>query len=59
MANFSDPYLLNKQDIEATAKEAINCSIGIDCDFPVDLFAIIEMWGIDVEVVNGILASKN
>ncbi len=52
MANFSDPYLLNKQDIEATAKEAINCSIGINCDFPVDLFAIIEMWGIDVEVVN-------
>lgn len=52
MANFSDPYLLETQDIEAAAKNAISCSVGTDCTFPIDLFQIIEMWGIDVEVIN-------
>lgn len=58
MANFSDPYLLNKQDIEATAKEAISSSIGLECTFPIDLFKIIEMWGIDVETKNNVEGSE-
>ena len=48
MANFTDVSFLPKQDIEATARYALTNSIGLDCSYPVDLFSIIESWGIDV-----------
>lgn len=48
MANFTDVSFLPKQDIEATARYALTNSIGLDCLYPVDLFSIIESWGIDV-----------
>ncbi len=50
MANFTDVSFLPKQDIEATARYALANSIGLDCSYPVDLFSIIESWGIDVVV---------
>lgn len=48
MANFSDISFLPKQDVEATARYALTNSVGFDCSYPVDLFSIIESWGIDV-----------
>ena len=50
MANFTDVSFLPKQDIEATARYALTNSIGLDCSYPVDLFSLIESWGIDVVV---------
>ena len=50
MANFTDVSFLPKQDVEAAARYALTNSVGFDCSYPVDLFSIIESWGIDVVV---------
>ena len=52
VANFSDPALLNKQDIEAVSRWLIKNSVGENCTFPLDLLAIIEAWGIETEYIN-------
>lgn len=48
MANFTDTSFLPNQDIEATARYALTNSVGLDCSYPIDLFSVIESWGIDV-----------
>lgn len=48
MANFTDVSFLPKQDVEATVRYALTNSIGLDCLYPIDLFSIIESWGVDV-----------
>jgi hypothetical protein len=47
VANFIDTSFLPNQDIEATARYALTNSVGLDCSYPIDLFSVIESWGID------------
>lgn len=57
MANFSDPTMLYQQDVETVSEKLISETLGLECSFPIDLFKIIEMWGIDINWIND--ASKD
>lgn len=48
MANFTDISFLPNQDIEAAARYAIVNSVGLENLYPIDLFTIIDSWGIDI-----------
>lgn len=52
MNNFSDPSLLNKQNVEATAIQLLKDVFDENIQFPIDIFEILNMWGIPVEFVN-------
>lgn len=48
MVNFTDISFLPNQDVESTARYAIANSIGLNTSYPIDLFAVIDSWGIDI-----------
>lgn len=48
MANFTDISFLPNQDVESAARYAITNSIGLNTSYPIDLFAVINSWGIDI-----------
>lgn len=51
MINFSDPGFLNVQDVEATSLYVLNSAFE-SLKYPVDLFELLEQWGIPIEYIN-------
>ena len=51
MNNFSDPSFLNRQSIGATVNKVIRSVFGDKVSYPVDLFEILNMWGIPTEFI--------
>ena len=51
MNNFSDPSFLNTQDVEATSLYVLNSAFD-SVKYPINLFELLNQWGIPIEYIN-------